>query len=180
LDKVSTDSNKIAETVTEIAKAIMSSMLPGEEPFTRTDPTTNTAQVFKRVSPAQLLASPTTSASGQGRRLQTEGSQGAVKLPSNLFDNVTLQTTPSSDAVIDVQLSTFTPSDFDGKIGNKNFVTDFELFESGAFGSSGQLQTYPTSSKVAVNGLEGDGVIIDVEVKYLNTAVTFGCYFETG
>jgi len=68
-----------------------------------------------------------------------EGHRGQIQVPANVLANAQLQTTPVSDAVIDVHFNQFKPNDFDGKIGNKNFITDYELREVGAYGDAGQL-----------------------------------------
>ena len=179
LDSFTSDSDVISSTVELIGEAVIKSMLPGEDPFTRSDENSDTTHIFKRVNPSQLVAQNATSYQAEtGEDISDH--RGSIQVPSNLLANVTFQTADSSNAVIDVHFNQAKPTNFTSQIENKNFYVDYKLKETGAYGSDGILVTYETPSELEVSGLEGDQVKIEIEVKFLNAASTFGCYFEDG
>ena len=179
LETVSTNKTLIADTIDLVGTAILQSMLPGENAYARQDTTSGTTQVFKRVHPDQLVASNSTSYQSETDQ-DLEGHRGAIQVPPNVLANAQLVTATAATAVIDVHFNQFKPNDFDGKIDNKNYVTDYELREVGVYGDTGVLQRYDQENVIAVSGLEGDLVSIDVEIQFLNDATTFGCYFQDG
>ena len=55
------DTSVIADTLDLIGEALLRSMLPGEDPYTRQDENSGTTHVYKRVNPSQLVANNSTS-----------------------------------------------------------------------------------------------------------------------
>jgi len=94
----------ISSTVELIGEAVIKSMLPGEDPFTRSDENSDTTHIFKRVNPSQLVAQNATSYQAEtGEDISDH--RGSIQVPSNLLANVTFQTADSSNAVIDVHFN---------------------------------------------------------------------------